>query len=44
MTHSSITKKEREEAGIKDSLIRVSIGVEDKVDLTHDLEQAFNQI
>src|SRR5665648_146294 len=44
MTHSSITQKEREQAGIKDSLIRVSIGVEDKTDLINDLEQAFNQI
>ena len=44
MTHSSITKKEREQAGIKDSLVRVSIGVEDKTDLINDLEQAFNQI
>jgi cystathionine gamma-lyase len=44
MTHSSITQKERELAGIKDSLIRVSIGVEDKLDLINDLEQAFNRI
>ena len=44
MTHSSITQKEREQAGIKDSLIRVSIGVEDKADLISDLEQAFGKI
>jgi cystathionine beta-lyase/cystathionine gamma-synthase len=44
MTHSSITAKERELAGIKDSLIRVSIGVEDKADLIADLEQAFGKI
>ena len=44
MTHSSITKEEREQAGIKDSLIRVSIGIEDKTDLINDLEQAFRQI
>jgi cystathionine beta-lyase/cystathionine gamma-synthase len=44
MTHSSITKKEREQAGIKDSLIRVSIGVEDKADSLNDLEQAFQKI
>jgi cystathionine gamma-lyase len=44
MTHSSITAKERELAGIKDSLIRVSIGVEDKKDLIKDLEQAFGKI
>jgi len=44
MTHSSITANERELAGIKDSLIRVSIGVEDKADLIADLEQAFGKI
>ncbi|MCK9638471.1 MAG: PLP-dependent aspartate aminotransferase family protein [Prolixibacteraceae bacterium] len=44
MTHSSITAKERELAGIKDSLIRVSIGVEDQKDLIADLEQAFGKI
>ncbi|HWS00118.1 MAG TPA: PLP-dependent transferase, partial [Prolixibacteraceae bacterium] len=44
MTHASITAKEREEAGIKDSLIRVSVGVEDKADLIRDLEQAFGKI
>lgn len=44
MTHASITAKEREQAGIKDSLIRVSIGVEDKADLIADLEQAFGKI
>jgi cystathionine gamma-lyase len=44
MTHSSITAKERELAGIKDSLIRVSIGVEDKEDLIADLVQAFLKI
>jgi len=44
MTHSSITRKEREQAGISDSLIRVSVGVEDKADLINDLEQAFSKI
>ena len=44
MTHSSITAREREIAGIKDSLIRVSIGVEDKNDMIADLEQAFSRI
>jgi cystathionine gamma-lyase len=44
MTHASITLAERELAGIKDSLIRVSIGVEDKADLINDLEQAFKKV
>ena len=44
MTHSSLTAKERELAGITDSLIRVSIGVEDVRDLQKDLEQAFKTL
>ena len=44
MTHASITKKERELAGIKDSLIRVSVGVEDVSDLLKDLELGFEKI
>ena len=40
MTHASIPKEEREKAGIVDSLIRLSIGVEDAEDLIADLEQA----
>jgi cystathionine beta-lyase/cystathionine gamma-synthase len=42
MTHGSIPKKVREEAGLKDSLIRLSVGIEDADDLVEDLEQAFN--
>ena len=44
MTHASITAKEREMAGIKDTLIRMSVGIEDKDDLIADLEQAFARI
>ena len=44
MTHSSITPKERGLAGITDSLIRVSVGVEDINDLQDDLEQAFRRL
>ncbi|MDN4163919.1 cystathionine gamma-synthase [Cytophagales bacterium LB-30] len=40
MTHASIPKEEREKAGLKDSLIRLSVGVEDIEDLISDLEQA----
>lgn len=40
MTHASIPKEEREKAGLKDSLIRLSIGVEDAEDLIADLKQA----
>ena len=40
MTHASIPKEEREAAGLKDSLIRLSVGIEDVEDLITDLEQA----
>ncbi|MGB0851512.1 MAG: cystathionine gamma-synthase [Bacteroidia bacterium] len=40
MTHGSIPKTEREKVGIVDSLIRLSVGIEDAEDLINDLEQA----
>ncbi|MCB9261943.1 MAG: cystathionine gamma-synthase [Flavobacteriales bacterium] len=40
MTHASIPKAEREKAGLKDSLIRLSVGIEDVDDLIEDLKQA----
>ena len=40
MTHSSIPKKDRQASGIVDSLIRLSVGVEDAEDLIDDLRQA----
>jgi len=40
MTHASIPKAEREKAGLKDSLIRLSVGIEDIEDLIQDLNQA----
>jgi cystathionine gamma-lyase len=40
MTHASIPKAEREKAGLKDSLIRLSVGIEDPEDLIEDLRQA----
>lgn len=40
MTHASIPKEEREKAGLKDSLIRLSTGVEDAEDLIEDVRQA----
>ena len=39
MTQSSIPLKERERLGIKDNLIRLSIGIENKKDLLEDLLQ-----
>tara|TARA_R100001143_G_scaffold63605_1_gene73818 strand:+ start:40071 stop:41210 length:1140 start_codon:yes stop_codon:yes gene_type:complete len=41
MTHGSIPKNVREAAGLMDSLIRLSIGIEDVDDLIEDLNQAF---
>lgn len=41
MTHGSIPKDVREKAGLMDSLIRLSVGVEDADDLIEDLIQAF---
>lgn len=40
MTHASIPKEEREKIGVVDSLIRLSVGIEDEADLIADLEQA----
>lgn len=40
MTHASIPKDKREISGIKDGLIRLSVGIEDIEDLKNDLQQA----
>lgn len=40
MTHASIPKEEREKTGVVDTLIRLSVGVEDAEDLIADLKQA----
>lgn len=42
MTHASIPKEERVKNGLTDSLIRLSVGIEDAEDLINDLEQALN--
>lgn len=42
MTHASIPKLEREKTGVVDSLIRLSVGIEDSEDLIQDLNQAIN--
>lgn len=41
MTHGSIPKRIREKSGLSDSLIRISVGIEDVKDLINDLKQAF---
>ncbi len=40
MTHASVPKSLREAMGLTDSLIRLSVGIEDVADLQEDLEQA----
>jgi cystathionine beta-lyase/cystathionine gamma-synthase len=40
MTHASIPKEIREARGVDDGLIRLSVGIEDVVDLRADLEHA----
>jgi methionine-gamma-lyase len=44
MTHASLPREEREEAGILDELVRISVGCEDFDDLHDDLEQALAAI
>ena len=42
MTHASIPKAERLKVGLKDSLIRLSVGIEDVEDLIEDLDKALD--
>ena len=44
MTHASLSKEEQEHAGITESLIRVSVGIEHIDDLKEDMEQAFKVV
>ena len=44
MTHASIPKEEREKVGLVESLIRLSVGVEDAEDLKNDLANALAKI
>jgi len=44
MTHASVPKEQREALGVTDSLVRLSVGVEDLRDLVDDLEFAFAAI
>ena len=41
MTHRAMSDEAQAEAGIKTSLLRLSVGLEDPQDLINDLEQAF---
>jgi cystathionine gamma-synthase len=44
MTHASMTPEARRRAGITDSVIRLSIGIEDPADLVGDLDQALRTL
>lgn len=44
MTHKSIPAEKRRAAGVADSLIRLSVGLEEAHDLVKDIEQAFEQV
>jgi cystathionine beta-lyase len=42
MTHASIPREERIKNGLKDTLIRLSVGIEDADDLIEDLKNALS--
>lgn len=44
MTHAAIPAEERAKTGVVDSLVRLSVGIEDIEDIITDLEQALNKI
>src|SRR5712671_2198325 len=44
MTHASVPPERRQQIGITDDLVRVSVGIEDVDDLKEDLEQALARI
>lgn len=44
MTHGSIPRDVRLASGIKDELIRLSVGIEDEEDLVEDVQQSLNQL
>ncbi|MEI6124677.1 MAG: aminotransferase class I/II-fold pyridoxal phosphate-dependent enzyme [Bacteroidota bacterium] len=44
MTHSKLSKENREKSGITDGLVRFSVGIENASDIIEDLNQALNKI
>lgn len=44
MTHSKMSRENREQAGITDGLVRFAVGIEDLKDIVYDLEQALAKI
>jgi cystathionine gamma-lyase len=43
MTHASVPPEERERAGLRENLIRLSLGIEDAEDLIADLDSALSK-
>ncbi len=43
-SHAGLTPEEREDAGIRDSLLRISVGIEDAGDLVADFAQALREV
>jgi cystathionine beta-lyase/cystathionine gamma-synthase len=43
-SHTGLTKQERDEQGITDGLIRLSVGIENTDELIEDFEQALSKI
>ena len=41
-SHAGLTPEERKAVGIRDFLLRISVGIEDRQDLIDDFEQALN--
>jgi cystathionine beta-lyase/cystathionine gamma-synthase len=44
MTHSALSKEEKDMLGITDNLVRVSVGLEDVEDIEADIEQALHGV
>jgi cystathionine beta-lyase len=44
MTHKSIPEEKRKAAGVADSLVRLSVGLEDAADLIRDIDQALKKV
>ena len=44
MTHAAVPAEQRRAIGLSDGLLRLSVGIEDAVDLIADLEQALSKI
>jgi cystathionine gamma-lyase/homocysteine desulfhydrase len=44
MTHASVPPERRQQIGLTDDMVRVSVGVEDIDDLRDDLAQALDQV